>query len=66
MKFTVENMKCGGCSSTVQAKLVALVGVEQVTVDLVSKTAEVQGSVDPDLVIDTLTEAGYPTELAEE
>lgn len=66
MKFTVENMKCGGCSSTVQTKLTALVGVEQVTVDLASKTAEVHGFVDPELVIDTLTEAGYPAELAEE
>lgn len=66
MKFTVENMKCGGCSSTVQAKLEALTGVEQVTVDLASKTAEVQGSVEPELVIDTLTAAGYPAELAEE
>lgn len=66
MKFTVENMKCGGCSSTVQTKLEALTGVEQVTVDLATKTAEVQGSVEPELVIDTLTAAGYPAELAEE
>lgn len=66
MKFTVENMKCGGCSSTVQAKLEALAGVEQVIVDLASKTAELQGSVEPELVIDTLTAAGYPAELAEE
>lgn len=66
MKFTVENMKCGGCRSTVQTKLEALTGVEQVTVDLASKTAELQGSVEPELVIDTLTAAGYPAELAEE
>lgn len=63
MKFSVENMKCGGCSSAVQAKLAALAGVEQVAVDLAAKTAEVQGNIAPDLIIETLTEAGYPTEL---
>lgn len=65
MKFTVENMKCGGCSSAVQHKLAALEGVEQVSVDLATKTAEVQGEVDAELIIETLTEAGYPTELVE-
>lgn len=65
MKFTVENMKCGGCSSAVQTKLEALDGVEHVKVELATKTAEVQGSVNPDLVIETLTEAGYPTELVD-
>lgn len=66
MKFTIENMKCNGCTSAVQAKLATLAGVEQVSVDLTTKTAEVQGTVDADLVIETLTEAGYPTELADE
>lgn len=65
MKFTVENMKCGGCSSAVQTKLTALEGVDSAVVDLATKTATVQGSVDPDLVIETLTEAGYPTELVD-
>lgn len=66
MKFTVENMKCSGCTSAVQAKLEAMQGVEQVVVDLSTKSAEVQGDFDPDLVIETLTDAGYPTELADE
>lgn len=65
MKFTVENMKCGGCSAAVQSKLEALEGVEQVAVDLATKTAEIKGTVEADLVIETLTEAGYPTELVE-
>lgn len=65
MQFIVENMKCGACSSAVQTKLAALEGVDSAVVDLATKTAEVQGSVDPDLVIETLTEAGYPAELAD-
>ncbi|TXH67400.1 MAG: heavy-metal-associated domain-containing protein [Thiothrix sp.] len=66
MKFIVDNMKCSGCTSAVQAKLQALEGVEGITIDLTTKTAEVQGRVDADLVIETLTEAGYPTELADQ
>lgn len=65
MQFIVENMKCGACSSNVQAKLVALDGVDSAVVDLATKTATVQGSVDPDLVIETLAEAGYPAGLAD-
>ena len=63
MKFKVANMKCGGCTAAVKAKLEALEGVEAVQVDLASASAEIEGSVDADTVIDTLTEAGYPTEL---
>lgn len=63
MKFMVENMKCSGCSSAVQKKLEALAGVEHVSVDLATKTAEVQGELEAELIIETLTEAGYPAEL---
>ncbi|HMT93029.1 cation transporter [uncultured Thiothrix sp.] len=63
MKFTVENMKCGGCSSAVHSKLDALAGVEQVSVDLATKTVEVHGQLEAELIIETLTEAGYPAEL---
>ncbi len=66
MKFKVGNMKCGGCVSNVKQKLEQLEGVTSVTVDLASASAEVKGDVDPDLVIDTLTDAGYPTDLDDE
>jgi copper chaperone CopZ len=66
MKLKVGNMKCGGCVSNVKQKLEQLEGVTAVTVDLASASANVEGDVDPDLVIDTLTEAGYPTDLADE
>lgn len=65
MQFIVENMKCGGCTAAVQTKLEALDGVDSAVVDLDTKTATVQGSVDADIVIETLTEAGYPTELVD-
>lgn len=65
MKFKVEKMMCGGCVNTVKQKLAALPGVESVTVDLASKTADVTGKVDAQAVVATLNQAGYPTELAE-
>ena len=65
MKFIVENMKCGGCTAAVQAKLAALEGVASATVDLATKTVEISGAVDADTVIELLTDAGYPTELAD-
>jgi copper chaperone CopZ len=65
MKFKVENMKCGGCVSNVKQKLEQLDGCTSATVDLTSASAEVQGNVVPQQVIDTLTAAGYPTTLLE-
>ncbi len=66
MKFTVEKMMCGGCVSNVKAKLEALDGVDSITVDLETASAEVKGKIEPQRVIDTLTQAGYPTALREE
>lgn len=65
MQFLVENMKCGGCTAAVQTKLEALDGVDSAVVDLATKTVTVQGSIDADIVIETLTAAGYPTELVD-
>ena len=65
MKFTVEKMMCGGCVSNVKNKLAALDGVTSVEVDLDSKTATVEGDIDEDTVIETLTAAGYPAEAAD-
>ncbi len=63
MKFNVEKMMCGGCVSNVTQKLEALEGVTAAQVDLASASAEVEGTVDAQTVIDTLTAAGYPTRL---
>lgn len=63
MKFKIEKMMCGGCTSAVKAKLDALENVKTAEVDLESGTATVDGNVDPKEVIETLTEAGYPTVL---
>lgn len=63
--FNVEKMMCGGCVSAVEKALQRLDGVEKVVVDLDTKTATVDGSVDSDRVIAALTEAGYPATLVD-
>jgi len=65
MKFHVENMKCGGCVSNVKQTLEQAEGCTGATVDLASASAEVQGKVDPQHIIDILTAAGYPATLQE-
>lgn len=66
MKFKVEKMMCGGCVKNATQKLEALEGVTTVKVDLASASAEVEGTVDAQVVIDTLSAAGYPTTLQED
>ena len=34
-QISVENIKCGGCASTIRSKLEAMAGVEKVDVDIV-------------------------------
>ncbi|MCU7959682.1 MAG: heavy-metal-associated domain-containing protein [gamma proteobacterium symbiont of Bathyaustriella thionipta] len=63
MKFSVENMKCGGCTSAVQQKLEEMDGCQSARVDLPSKTAEVEGDIDVQQAIKILTEAGYPARV---
>jgi len=63
MKLSVENMKCGGCTSAVQQKLQEMDGCQSASVDLQNKTAEVQGEIDVQQAIKILTDAGYPAHL---
>lgn len=65
MQFKVEKMVCGGCVNNVKTKLEALDGVTEVKVDLASAIAEVEGTVDAQVVVDTLAAAGYPATLLE-
>jgi len=58
---TVENIKCGGCVSGIESKLMKLACVEQVEVDL--EAAEVKGKMSEDVletIESTLSTMGYP------
>ncbi len=63
--FKVDGMMCPKCVAHVTKAIAALVGEENVTVDLASKTATVtlvNGVTEQD-IIDRVTEEGYPTTI---
>ncbi len=60
MRIQVENLKCGGCVSSVKTALVSVVGVQEVTVDLESGMIEVSGHADRSQLIEKLAGLGYP------
>ena len=64
LSLAVEGMKCAGCSSAVERKLLKQPGVEQAVVNLVTKVATI--TLDPDQVsgdalAEQLTEIGFPS-----
>lgn len=62
IEFEVHNLKCGGCSATIQDELLKLKGVESVLVDpdLSKVTISVQEESNQKDVINCLKEIGYP------
>ena len=58
-------MKCGGCVFAVQSALEQLPACHSVSVDLQGGKAEVEGELEPERVVETLTNLGYPATLLE-
>ena len=57
----VENIKCGGCASTISTKLAALDGVQEVTVDVEKGTVTIDGDENHrEAVTAMLLQLGYP------
>ena len=58
----VENLKCGGCASTIKKGLISIDGIE--TVDIVIESSEVTIQSDDEAVIESaikkLSSMGYP------
>jgi len=60
-KFTVKNVKCGGCVKTIEQGLGGLPGVESVTVTIEGGKVDVTGSgLDRAPIGAKLRELGYP------
>ncbi len=61
----VEGMMCAGCVSTVEKKLAQCEGVVTATVNLVTEVAAVEcrPTADPQVIAQTLTAAGYPSQI---
>jgi copper chaperone len=58
----VDNLKCGGCSSTVRRNILELPGAVAVNVDPEAGTVRVEhdGSMEHDVVATMLFHLGYP------
>lgn len=59
----VESMHCGGCVSTVEKAAHSTEGVKSVRTNLGKKLVEITGTVDPNVVIQSISETGYEAEL---
>ena len=60
----IANMKCGGCVVSVEQAINGTAGVETAEVSLEDSTAVISGSVNVDLLIQNITDAGYPAKSA--
>lgn len=61
IQIRVENIKCGGCASTISKQLSAMPGVSGVKVDIENGEVGFEGDgVDRDAVVERLAQLGYP------
>ena len=58
----VANMKCAGCVTSVEQAINNTAGVETAEVSLDAGTATVTGNVDVHVLVQNVTDAGYPAE----
>ena len=62
--LNVKDMTCGHCVSTVTKAVQSLDAGATVQVDLQTGRVDVNSSVQPDRLVEAITEAGYPAALA--
>lgn len=63
-RYSVQNMKCGGCVAKATAALAKLPGYVGAEFDLKAGTAVVKGDVPSPAVIEALAAVGYPARPA--
>lgn len=60
-QISVENIKCGGCASTIRSKLEAMEGIDKVDVMIEKGIVDVEAAGDSrDAVVAKLLKLGYP------
>ena len=62
LNFQIDNLKCGGCESTIKERIQKFEGIEKVTIDNESSEVEIQhsGELLKDEVLKALARLGYP------
>lgn len=63
-KLTVPDMSCNHCKMTVETALAAVPETGAVTVDLSTRTVQVDGPAPAAALIQALDKAGYPASVA--
>ena len=64
MDFKIKGMSCAACSARVEKAVSALQGVESVSVNLLTNSMQVEGSVSEKEVIDAVVKAGYGAKVS--
>jgi copper chaperone len=60
-QINVENIKCGGCASTIRSKLEAMAGIDKIEVDIGEGIVSVEAAEDTrEAVTAKLLKLGYP------
>lgn len=64
MDFKIKGMSCAACSARVEKAVSALQGVESVSVNLLTNSMQVEGSVSEKEVIDAVVKTGYGAKVS--
>jgi copper chaperone len=60
-QISVENIKCGGCASTIRSRLQAMDGVNKIDVDIAEGIVTIDGAEDTRAAVTArLLKLGYP------
>lgn len=59
IRFSISGMSCAGCVASIESAIKAVPEVSSANVNLVERTATVEGSVVPKKIISAIKEAGY-------
>ena len=60
-QISVENIKCGGCASTIRSKLESMQGVDRIDVNIEAGIVSVDGNEDTRAAVSArLLQLGYP------
>jgi len=62
-RYSVTGMKCGGCVAKAMEAVSKVPGYVSAEFDLKTGSAVVKGSVDPQAVVNALTQVGYPAQV---
>lgn len=57
--FSVPEISCGHCKSSIEGEVSKVDGVDSVVVDIDTKVANVTGTASDELIVAAIDEAGY-------